>query len=85
MPTPAEVRVTMRHASRRGQLHFSLLADVRKAHRRCLNLEEDWGLQACWLKPPFFWVNRVGAFGVSTACNWWSRLAGVLSRLGWAL
>eukprot|EP00969_Alexandrium_andersonii_P217972 9627834-Alexandrium_andersonii.AAC.1 len=34
------------------------------------------GLQACGLKPPFLWVNRVGAFGVGTACYWWSRLAG---------
>ena len=81
MPGPREERVVMRLSAERGGVHFALCADVRHAHRCVVNREADWGLQACRVRRPMLWVNRVGTFGVGTACYWWSRLAGTMGRI----
>ena len=84
MPGPAEERRLMQHASSFGTVHFfALQADVRKAHRRFLNRRSDWGLQTCRIRSPHLWVNRVGTFGVGTACYWWAHLAAIVGRVGW--
>jgi hypothetical protein len=80
MPGPGEVRALLERASNTPGVHFSLSADISKAHRRFVNRESDWGLQACRIRPPNLWVNRVGTFGVGSACYWWSRLAGLIAR-----
>lgn len=80
MPGPGEARCLLARAARTPGVHFALCADVSKAHRRFLNRREDWGLQACRIRPPHLWVNRVGTFGVGSACYWWARLAGLLAR-----
>ncbi len=80
MPGPGEVRALLGRASVTPGVHFSLSADISKAHRRFVNRESDWGLQACRIRPPNLWVNRVGTFGVGSACYWWSRLAGLVAR-----
>jgi hypothetical protein len=80
MPGPGEVRALLERASVTPGVHFSLSADISKAHRRFVNRESDWGLQACRIRPPNLWVNRVGTFGVGSACYWWSRLAGLVAR-----
>jgi len=83
MPGPAEQRAIQERAARTKMFHFVLKADVGKAHRRFLNRREDWGLQACRLRPGHLWINRVGTFGVGTACYWWGRLAAALDRITW--
>ena len=83
MPSPAEERRLMQHASSLGAVHFALQADVRKAHRRFFNRRSDWGMQTCRIRSPHLWVNRVGTFGVGTACYWWARLAAIVGRVGW--
>jgi hypothetical protein len=80
MPGPGEERVVLQHCSTVPGVHFALKADIAQAHRRFRNREQDWGLQACRLRPGTLWVNRVGTFGVGSACYWWSRLAALLAR-----
>ena len=80
MPGPGEMRAIMARAADSNTAHFVLTLDVGKAHRRFKNRECDWGLQACRIRKPYVWVNRVGTFGVGSACYWWARLAGLLAR-----
>jgi hypothetical protein len=84
MPGPGEARTLLERASRALGVHFALCLDVSKAHRRFLNRQADWGLQTCRIRKPMLWVNRVGTFGVGSACYWWSRLAGMLARVAGA-
>lgn len=65
--------------------HFALSLGIKNAHRRLASRQEDWGLQSCRARRPYLWINRVGTFGMRIACYWWSRLAGMLSRLAGAL
>ena len=80
MPGPGEARVILEKASLEQDTYFMLSADVSKAHRRFLNREQDWGMQACRTQADQFWVNRVGTFGVGSACYWCLRLAALLAR-----
>ena len=75
----------MEERRQRGQRGFAILADASKAHRRIKVRPEDWGLQACRLRPGTVWVNKVGTYGVGSAGYWWSRLAGACHRLGYYL
>ena len=81
MPGPGEARTLLERASRDKDFSFLLAADVSKAHRRILNRKEDWGLQACRTRPSEVWVNRVGTFGIGSACYWWARLAALVARV----
>ena len=81
MPGPGEVRVLLEKASRDEEYFFMLSVDVEKAHRRVLNRREDWGLQSCRTRSSEVWVNRVGTFGIGSACYWWARLAALLARV----
>ena len=82
MPSAGELRRVLEHARSIGGLHFSLQSDVHKAHRRFKNAQRDWGYQACQVFEGTVWLNRVGTFGVGTACYWWARLAACLARAG---
>ena len=78
-PTAGELRTIMRE--REGN-QFMIVGDVSKAHRRVKVRQEDWGYQACRLRPGHVWLNCVGTYGVSSAGYWWSRLAaGALVRM----
>ena len=58
-----------------------LVGDVSKAHRRVKVRRQDWGFQACRLRPGHVWLNCVGTYGVASAGYWWSRLsASILVR-----
>ncbi|CAE8607179.1 unnamed protein product, partial [Polarella glacialis] len=65
--------------------HFTIAADVSKAHRRFKHAQRDWGLLICRdnsaANSDRVWVNRVGTFGVGSAAYWWGRLAGLIGRL----
>ena len=87
MPTAGDARKVMSLSARECPgVHFSLHADVSKAHRRYLHAKRDWGLQACRanLDLSRLWINRTGTFGVGCASYWWSRLASGLHRLSLA-
>ena len=61
---------------------FCLMADIRKAHRRVVRVQRDWGLLGCKSDSASttLWLNRVGTFGVASASYWWARLAGTIAR-----
>ena len=55
--------------------------DIKSAHRLIPVQEEDWGLQAFRLDDEeMVYLNKVGAFGITTASFWWGRLAATLFR-----
>ena len=70
--TAGELRTLMREKPGK---QFLVAGDVSKAHRRVKVRREDWGLQACRLKPGMVWLNCVGTYGVTSAGYWWARLA----------
>ena len=93
MPGAHEARKIMDlcYVERNG-VHFQLLMDARKAHRRYLHRKIDHGLQACRsetsdpLDDPkcSIWINRTGTFGVGCAGYWWGRLAACCGRIALA-
>ena len=63
--------------------------DFKSAHRIVAVVEEDWGLQACTVdgegkralsNDDDVMLNTVGTFGISSAGNWWGRLAAAIVR-----
>ena len=84
-PSAAEARTIMElcDSDRPGDVQFTLLGDIKKAHRRFLHRQEDHGLMACRPGPDLdeVWINRTGTFGFSTASYWWGRLAGGIARM----
>ena len=85
MPTAGDLRTSLAHCSTVPGVHFSLQADLSKAHRRYRHLQSDWGLQACSLKKGSVWLNKVGTFGIGTASYWFSRLAAGVGRFALSL
>ena len=84
-PGPREMACIMETSMAAGErCIFSLNADIAKAHRRVLVREDDWGVQACRTSSTssVIWLNKVGTFGVASAAFWWSRLMGLVGRLG---
>ena len=87
VPTVGELRGILELAStEKPGVHFSLQADVKKAHRRVLHQEADWGLLACRSdsRSDQVWINRCGCFGIGSAAYWWARLAAGIGRLALA-
>jgi len=77
----------MTEGAEEGGLHFALVFDISKAHRRILVNELDWGLQACSTDPTTpksdlatIWLNLVGTYGVGTASYWWARMGAAALR-----
>ena len=49
-----------------------------KAHRRIKIRQEDWGYQACRLRPGRIWLNKVGTYGMAPAAYHWARASGAI-------
>ncbi|CAE8737766.1 unnamed protein product [Polarella glacialis] len=82
-PGPAEEARAMEIAKEEMPgVHFTLAADIRKAHRRVLHRKQDWGLMACrsHRDSEVIWINRVGTFGIGSKAYWWGRLAAAAGR-----
>ena len=75
-PTAGEIRALMRekHEMNSGNKQFLLMGDVSKAHRRVKVRKQDWGFQACRLRPGKVWLNCVGTYGIASAGYWWGAL-----------
>ena len=88
VPSIGELRAILElAATEKPGVHFTLQADVKKAHRRVVHREADWGLLACRAdsQSDQVWVNRCGCFGIGSAAYWWARLAAGVARLAMAL
>ena len=84
VPSVGELRTLLSLAcSERPGVHFSIQADIKKAHRRVRHKDCDWGLLACRADPRLdeVWINRCGCFGIGSAAYWWSRLAAGIARI----
>eukprot|EP00974_Lingulodinium_polyedra_P081481 7889968-Lingulodinium_polyedra.AAC.1 len=68
----------MREGREAGRKLFGLAGDASKAHRRVKIRKEDWGYQACRLRPGRVWLNKVGTYGMLPAAHHWARAAGAL-------
>ena len=77
-PGAGELRQLMREWAAEGRKSFALAGDVSKAHRGIKIRREDWGFQACRLRPGKVWVNKVGTYGMGSAAYYWARAAGAL-------
>ena len=81
-PGAGELRRLLREKSSGQAKLFSLAGDVSKAHRRIKVRPQDWGFQACRVKPGKVWVNCVGTYGMASAAYYWPRFAaGAVVRL----
>jgi len=85
MPGAADARATMCASAHLAGVHFSIQADISKAHRRFKHRQQDWGLLGCQLTPGRVWLNKVGTFRVGSASYWFSRLAAGIARISIAL
>ena len=64
---------------------FSIVGDIKKAHRRFKHLAKEQGFLACQLDArdgpagqlddSCVYINKVGTFGVNCASYWWTRVA----------
>ena len=69
----------------RKEVPFSIVGDIKKAHRRFKHLAKEHGFLACQLDSPdgpkkqldesCVYINKVGTFGVNCASYWWTRIA----------
>ena len=84
-PGAGEIKRILEERKGKGQRGFGILADASKAHRRVKVRPQDWGFQACRLRPGKVWINKVGTYGVGSAGYWWTRLAAAFHRLGFYL
>ena len=67
-----------------GDVRFSMLYYVSRAHKLFLVEEKDWGLQSFRLlggEEGSAFLHTRGAFGIASAAYWWQRLAACLVRL----
>ena len=85
-PLAPDIKAVMRIQSSRGITYFGLVVDISGPHRLVAVREEDWPLQACQLEEGGdVYINKVGTFGVSSAADWWGRLAAAVQRAGLAV
>ena len=83
-PSPSELAHIMEHFQQSGAgVVLSIAADIQKAHRRFLHVEEDHGLLGCRASSSSstIWINRVGTFGVACAALHFGRLASAIFRM----
>jgi hypothetical protein len=78
-PGAGDIRTILRERVSAGVKSFGIMGDVSKAHRRVKVREQDWGYQACQLEAGKVWINKVGAYGVTSAGYWWARFAAAWS------
>ena len=79
-----EKKTILRELRERDEVAFSVVGDISKAHRRFKHSADEHGFLACQLETgndkeesdnDIVYVNKVGAFGVSCASYWWTRIA----------
>ena len=82
-PGAREKMYLLAYYKARGDIVFSLVGDISKAHRRFLHEPSELGLLACRVKnnDDHIFINRVGTFGVASASYWWGRIAAAGIRL----
>ena len=82
-PGAREKRYLLSYYKSRGDVVFSLVGDISKAHRRFLHDPSEHGLLACRVRSSdkHIYINKVGTFGVASASYWWGRIAGAGIRL----
>ena len=87
-PTHQDAAAVLQEVSEIGEPRFTLVLDVRKAHRLVPIAEKDWGYQACRIDDeygdqgePTVWLNKAGTFGIGSAAYWWGREGALLMRL----
>ena len=82
-PGAIEKRYLLSYYRSRGDVVFSLVGDISKAHRRFLHDPLEHGLLACRVKSSdkHIYINKVGTFGVASASYWGGRIAGAGIRL----
>ena len=85
MPTVREMHYLLDAQRAAGKIAIAILGDSSKAHRRILINPEEHGLLGCRIRPGEVWINKVGTFGLSSASYWWSRVAGAVHRLMYAV
>ena len=85
VPGPPEVVEMVARAKETLEAPFAISADISQAHRHARIRKKDWPLLACKSSSSsnVVWMNKVGAFGVSSAAIWWTRLFGTVGR--WVL
>lgn len=88
MPGWDDMLVIQKQIAVRGLPRFSLLFDVKSAHRLVAVREEDWAYLACQAgdasphdEEAMLWLSLVGTFGVASAAYWWARPGGSGFRL----
>ena len=78
-PGAREKKQTLLETLERGEVAFSIVGDISKAHRRFKHSEDEQGFLGCQLGIPgednIVYVNKVGTFGVNCASYWWTRIA----------
>ena len=85
MPTSREMMCLLDEQRTLGTISIAILADASKAHRRIIIQPKERGFLGCRVRPGKIWYNCVGTFGLSSASYWWSRVAGAIFRLVFAL
>ena len=83
-PGAREKKTILRELRERDEVSFSVVGDISQAHRRFKHSADEHGFLACQLEAEndrrasdsdTIYVNKVGAFGVSCASYWWTRIA----------
>ena len=85
-PGAREKKQLLLEAMDRKEVPFSIVGDIKKAHRRFKHLAKEHGFLACQLDSPdgpegqldesCVYINKVGTFGVNCASyDWWTRIA----------
>ena len=81
-PGPPEVAAAVREALESREAPFAISADIRAAHRLVKIRPSDWGFLACRADSDSqtVWINKCGAFGISSAPYWWAKLFSLVGR-----
>ena len=84
-PGAREKKQLLLEAMDRKERPFSIVGDIKKAHRRFKHLAKERGFLACQLDArdgpagqldnSCVYINKVGTFGVNCASYWWTRVA----------
>ena len=75
-PGAREKKQLLLEMMEKGEIAFSIVGDISKAHRR-LKRRKEHGFLGCQIDEArdVVYVNKVGAFGVNCASYWWTRIA----------
>ena len=84
-PGAREKKQLLLEAMDRKEIPFSIVGDIKKAHRRFKHLAKEQGFLACQLDAregpvgqldnSCVYINKVGTFGVNCASYWWTCIA----------